>query len=125
MTEKLDVPMNTFTPATDAEYIYAEATDGSQVKIKKSDLISLLKNRFSYVDVYNYSGDISNISKTGIYMIFSGATNTPTGSTVQGSVLFNMFWNIDTIKQMYFPYDYNGMYIRYKRGNAWTDWRKL
>jgi hypothetical protein len=34
-----DKRMNQFTPATDMEYVYAEAADGSQVKIKKNDLI--------------------------------------------------------------------------------------
>lgn len=38
MVEKKDVAMNAFPQVTDAEYIYAEAADGSQVKIKKSDL---------------------------------------------------------------------------------------
>ena len=33
-----DKRMNQFTPATDMEYVYAELADGSQVKIKKSDL---------------------------------------------------------------------------------------
>ena len=34
-----DQRMNEFAPATDIEYVYAEAADGSQVKIKKNDLI--------------------------------------------------------------------------------------
>ena len=37
-----DIAMNQFQVITDAEYIYAEATNGSQGKIKKSDLISKL-----------------------------------------------------------------------------------
>lgn len=37
-----DIEMNAFTLATDGAYIYAEATNGSQVKIKKSDLASVL-----------------------------------------------------------------------------------
>lgn len=37
-----DKRMNEFTPATNAEFVYAEAEDGSQVKIKKSDLLNLL-----------------------------------------------------------------------------------
>lgn len=42
MAEKQDIAMNAFTSATDAEYIYAEATNGSQVKIKKSDLLNAM-----------------------------------------------------------------------------------
>ena len=42
MAEKKDVPMNTFPQVTDAEYIYAEAADGSQVKIKTRDLAGVI-----------------------------------------------------------------------------------
>ena len=34
-----DQRMNEFAPATEVEYVYADAADGSQVKIKKNDLI--------------------------------------------------------------------------------------
>ena len=37
-----DIKMNSFAQATDAAYIYAESSNGSQVKIKKSDLLSSL-----------------------------------------------------------------------------------
>ena len=37
-----DIKMNNFSQATDGTYIYAEDANGSQVKIKKSDLISLI-----------------------------------------------------------------------------------
>ncbi len=42
MAEKLDMAMNTFPQVTNAEYVYAEAADGSQVKIKKSDLAAIM-----------------------------------------------------------------------------------
>ena len=34
-----DIKMSDFTQATEIEYVYAEAADSSQVKIKKNDLI--------------------------------------------------------------------------------------
>ena len=34
-----DIKMSAFAPATDGAYIYAESADGSQVKIKKDDLM--------------------------------------------------------------------------------------
>lgn len=37
-----DIPMKDFATATNGEYIYAEAADGSQVKISKSNLASLI-----------------------------------------------------------------------------------
>ena len=42
MAEKQDIAMNAFASMTDAAYIYAEAANGSQGTIKKSDLISKL-----------------------------------------------------------------------------------
>lgn len=39
-----DKQMNQFTTATDGAYIYAEAADGSQIKISKLDIISLIRN---------------------------------------------------------------------------------
>lgn len=42
MAEKQDIPMNAFTPAADSAYIYGEAADGSQVKISKKSLATLL-----------------------------------------------------------------------------------
>ena len=55
MAEKKDVPMNTFPQVTGAEYIYAEAADGSQVKIKGSDLANVIKAlipTFGFVTYY-------------------------------------------------------------------------
>lgn len=37
-----DIRMNELEQMTKAEFVYAEAEDGSQVKIKKSDLLNLL-----------------------------------------------------------------------------------
>ena len=39
-----DKKMNQFTTATDGAYIYAEASNGSQVKISKDSLLNLLRN---------------------------------------------------------------------------------
>lgn len=41
MAEKQDIKMNQFQVVTDAAYIYAEAANGSQVKIKKNPLVEL------------------------------------------------------------------------------------
>ena len=37
-----DIKMNVFPQVTSAEYIYGELVDGSQIKIKKSDLACLI-----------------------------------------------------------------------------------
>lgn len=42
MAEKQDMAMNQFPTVTDVAYIYAESSNGSQVKIKKSDLVNIM-----------------------------------------------------------------------------------
>lgn len=42
MAEKQDIAMNAFKVLTDVAYVYGEASDSSQGKIKKSDLLSLI-----------------------------------------------------------------------------------
>ena len=59
-----DIKMNSFAQATDAAYIYAEAANGSQVKIKKSDLFTSV---FAYKGLLSSDKDLNTISENGIY----------------------------------------------------------
>ena len=70
MAEKQDIAMNAFQIVTDAEYIYAETANGSQVKIKKSDLLGALFQSRGEVPSkgYNYC------SKSGVYDIVKGVS---------------------------------------------------
>lgn len=43
MAEKQDIAMNQFQIVTDAPYVYVELADGSQGKIKKSDLVEVIR----------------------------------------------------------------------------------
>ena len=70
-----DIKMNAFTPATDGEYIYAEAANGSQVKIKKSDL----KLQMDKTKTVN-SGDLNNLVESGEYTVWSTVSNIPSYS---------------------------------------------
>ena len=47
-TSMADKRMNTFTQAAEVEYVYAEDTNGNQVKIKKNDLI---REKYFYMEV--------------------------------------------------------------------------
>ena len=51
MAEKQDIAMNQFQIVTDAPYVYVELADGSQGKIKKSDLIELLSSSFRVLTI--------------------------------------------------------------------------
>lgn len=75
-----DIKMNSFAQATDAAYIYAEAANGSQVKIKKSDLLSsVLSGNLNYPN-----GDINELKNNGIYHVGSNPTAKDVGITFLG-----------------------------------------
>nr|DAN19652.1 MAG TPA: hypothetical protein [Caudoviricetes sp.] len=75
-----DIAMNAFTSATDAAYVYAEAANGSQVKIKKSDLFSsVLSGNLNYPN-----GDINELKNNGIYYVGSNPTAKAVGITFLG-----------------------------------------
>ena len=61
--------MNEFATATDGAYIYAEAADGSQVKISRSDLVQVIRAHIGITGM-NYLGvqsDYNQMTKTGVY----------------------------------------------------------
>ncbi|QUT36645.1 hypothetical protein INE90_03441 [Bacteroides uniformis] len=66
-----DIKMNSFTQATDAAYIYAEASNGSQVKIKKSDLAKIIGKLLPIGNDFFYEGSIGigQVINTGINKI--------------------------------------------------------
>ena len=66
-----DIAMNQFQVVTDAAYIYAEAANGSQVKIKKSDFIDIVKR---YITSVRFAGgipdsDLNSIQKRRVWNI--------------------------------------------------------
>lgn len=73
-----DKKMNQFTSATDGAYIYAEAANGSQVKIDKIRLADILGG------VYNremQGKDLNKCVDTGIYVKQTGDTYLNSPST--------------------------------------------
>ena len=59
-----DIAMNQFQVVTDAAYIYAEAANASQVKIKKSDFIDIVKR---YITSVRFAGGIPDSDLNSIY----------------------------------------------------------
>lgn len=71
-----DKQMNQFTTATDGAYIYAEASNGSQVKIAKADLI----NAIGGIPNRGYTNNLNDCKYTGLYIadnIQGGVENCP------------------------------------------------
>nr|DAG56113.1 MAG TPA: hypothetical protein [Bacteriophage sp.] len=115
-----DIKMNVFPQVTSAEYIYGELVDGSQIKIKKSDLACLIG-----AVIYSSSiTDLDKIETSGIYPIGDKCENVPSGSEqTQGCILFHLHWDINCSKQLYFTYN-GAIFYRFKT-RFWSDWKKI
>ena len=113
MAEKQDIAMNAFQIVTDAEYIYAEATNGSQVKIRKSDLKLQMYKINTIKD-----GDLNNVVEAGEYIVWSTVANIPAYSfywvKVIGSTDFvQIAISFSDLKE----------YKRSCVNGAWTQWK--
>ena len=128
MAEKQDIKMNSFAQATDAAYIYAEAANGSQVKIKKSDLLSsVLSGNLNYPN-----GDINELKNNGIYYVGSNPTAKDVGITFLG-----VFAAPPAVMQIGYDSNYEedsaaiALKVRFVlRGNdasysTWSKWRSI
>ena len=117
-----DIKMNQFQVVTDAAYIYAEAANGSQVKIKKSDLFTSV---FAYKGLLSSDKDLNTISENGIYYS-AFAMNSP--ENVSGLLLH--YAEKDMASQILINSRNGGVYTRsrvYNTGNwdKWTEWKSI
>lgn len=69
-----DIAMNQFQIVSDAPYVYVELADGSQGKIKKSDLLGAL-----FQDRGTFEGDVNELRTAGMYYVTGNTQNTPPG----------------------------------------------
>ena len=117
-----DIKMNSFAQATDAAYIYAEAANGSQVKIKKSDLFTSV---FAYKGLLSSDKDLNTISENGIYYS-AFAMNSP--ENISGLLLH--YAEKDMASQILINSRNGELYTRsrvYNTGNwdKWTEWKSI
>ena len=121
MAEKQDMAMNQFPTVTDVAYIYAESSNGSQVKIKKSDLLS---------EMFQYRGDVSenydNFIENGIYQIYSGSnvTNAPDGISFGFLLVFKTKFYLAQIALEVRPSNI-AVKLRTNSGSAWSGWKSV
>lgn len=115
-----DIAMNAFQIVTDAEYIYAETANGSQVKIKKSDLLGALFQSRGEVPSkgYNYC------SKSGVYDIVKGVS-LPDGPTygVEYGVLMNIIGRVYAAQVIFEAFTSQRILFRFKsETGVWYPW---
>lgn len=103
-----DIKMNSFAQATDAAYIYAEAANGSQVKIKKSDLVELLaktspfssmKMAFNtmYLDIEAHEEYVVDERVCGIFTITNVYRGYATSIYVLGNEIHGIYVNSNSM----------------------------
>ena len=122
MAEKQDIAMNQFTSATDAEYIYAEATNGSQVKIKMSDLLNAMFQKGTPVKDYNLNTEI------GIYYInvsVNGTINGPSNSISYGILFVLKGLNNYIVQIACSVTGLLNVFIRTRTELAWSEWKSV
>ncbi|WP_300701021.1 hypothetical protein [Bacteroides sp.] len=82
-----DIAMKDFTPASNMEYIYAEASDGSQVKISKKDLVAILAGPFPLQTFY------VNVTSDRLYVLYIKTTET--GAAIGEIIAYNSDGNLE------------------------------
>lgn len=123
-----DIKMNAFTPVSDAAYIYAEAADGSQVKIKKENLINIIRGYVlrsyrsgldSFIEDCN---SLIDYNIDGIYTINGNTKNVP--SSVNGYSILIKYSIGGYFYEEIIDFRNSKRWSRYF-SSAWTAWREL
>ena len=140
MASTADIRMNQATVASNGNYVYAEAADGSLVKISKASLASLIKGLLPVVSSTNsglataftslmYIGDITdcNTNNQGVYRVRQETTlNLPTG--VGGaSILISIRAYPDSsyMFQLLFGLNTYRMFFRRSVDKEWGQWKEF
>lgn len=115
-----DIAMNQFQIVSDAPYVYVELADGSQGKIKKSDLLGALFQSRGEVPSkgYNYC------SKSGVYDIVKGVS-LPDGPTygVEYGVLMNIIGRVYAAQVIFEAFTSQRILFRFKsETGVWYPW---
>lgn len=122
MAEKQDIAMNQFQVATDAPYIYVELADGSQGKIKKSDLLNAMFQKGTPVKDYNLNTEI------GIYYInvsVDGTINGPSNSISYGILFVLKGLNNYIVQIACSVTGLLNVFIRTRTELAWSEWKSV
>lgn len=124
-----DIGMNAFKLLADVACLYAEASDGSQGKIKKSELYNMFPALSIVTGGHLGTGkDFNEIVKFGLYFL-NTKINAPLGAQRDWTVLVitNSLGDVLQIATEYAG-DLTGIYIRQRRsavGNSWNNWSSL
>ena len=122
MADKQDIAMNQFQMVTDAPYIYVELADGSQGKIKKSDLLNAMFQKGTPVKDYNLNTEI------GIYYInvsVNGTINGPSNSISYGILFVLKGLNNYIVQIACSVTGLLNVFIRTRTELTWSEWKSV
>ena len=117
-----DIAMNQFQIVSDAPYIYVELADGSQGKIKKSDLLNAMFQKGTPVKDYNLNTEI------GIYYInvsVNGTINGPSNSISYGILFVLKGLNNYIVQIACSVTGLLNVFIRTRTELAWSEWKSV
>lgn len=139
MAEKQDIAMNQFQVVSDAPYIYVELADGSQGKIKKSDLVEVIRAAMPVVTTdknglyskddfplrgYTNKYDLNTINRNACIRISNIHLNGPVAGSNYGCLrcsvyeeyILQEYWGLDGI-----------LWVRQStnRGETWEEWKSV
>lgn len=113
-----DIAMNAFAPATDGAYIYAEASNGSQVKIKKTDLIRIFCNA-TVLEIV----DLNTFNSGGVFHVIT-FTNGPSGNGNYAYLENLTSGGSDRIQRLNLIIS-GKSFKRTKINEGWSEWKEI
>ena len=130
MASTADIRMNQATVASDGSYVYAEAADGSLVKIAKTDLVEMIKtllpNLLFYKRTLGINDDLNTLRESGIYDIYPEAGDAGNIPFIAARGYIISVYRSNCTLQLFFGGNAGGAYFRVRiNDEAWPSWGKL
>ena len=121
MASTADIRMNQATVASDGSYVYAEAADGSLVKISKASLLKSVK------EMPLYDGNLNNLTAANgscnVYKLSTNCTNTPIDGN--GAVCLVFAYDNWVYYQIFIGMDGKVRFRMCQGTSNWTGWTSL
>lgn len=121
MASTADIRMNQVSVVSDGSYVYAEASDGSLVKIKKESFSKLDKK------MPEYNGDLNKLTAAygsyNIYKLSTTCTNTPISGN--GAICLVFAYDNWVYYQIFIGMDAKVRFRMCQGTSNWTNWVSL
>ncbi|OJV89798.1 MAG: hypothetical protein BGO34_01600 [Bacteroidia bacterium 44-10] len=101
--------------------VWYEGNDGSGSGLDADTLDTYHETAFPRI--ISTSNNLNSIIRTGMYIVFDGAYNIPSGATALGAHVTHYNWDANSAVQMYYNWADDRVWTRRKIGSsAWNGW---